>query len=363
MPRIVRIGILACVLGSFLLGSTAPAQLSHSYRWKKGPSFLALLQGDHVVWQFNHLGDGKEKGCPYFHPLGTTEGAVLTDRQPADHPWHRGLRFAWKKIDGVAGYWSWPEGLDRWPDHNGMTEVTSVHVMSRPDFSARFELVLVYHPPGAPPVLTEHRVISVSPPDADGTYRIDWCGEFQAGAEGALLDRTPIPGEPGGKPWGGYAGLQFRLAPRKELSQWALRNSVGTTVAHGIDDPRSKIRAGLLELHGKPAKWMRLSLVFRNGARADVALLDHPDNLRHPSRWHTSSMPNELIQTPLFTGPYRLKPHQRLTMRYRILVSSSRLTESAIAAEWEDFAGSKEEPSSSPVPTERRPTSAGGSDE
>ena len=54
--------------------------------WRETPASLALLSGDRVVWQFNHLRDGKEKGCPYFHPLATMEGAVLTDLRPADHP-------------------------------------------------------------------------------------------------------------------------------------------------------------------------------------------------------------------------------------------------------------------------------------
>ena len=84
--------------------------------WRETPASLALLSGDRVVWQFNHLRDGKEKGCPYFHPLATMEGAVLTDLRPADHVWLRGLRFAWKKINGLEGYWTWPEGRERWPD-------------------------------------------------------------------------------------------------------------------------------------------------------------------------------------------------------------------------------------------------------
>ena len=337
MGRLAATLALAFGLGAFFPCQSAAGQTESDYRWKEGPSFLALMKGDQIVWQFNHLEDGKEKGCPYFHPLCTTRGAELTDRRPADHRWHRGLRFAWKKIDGLGGYWTWPEGLERWPEDVGTTEVTSVSIAKNADFSARFELTLTYHAPQSPPALTEHRVISVSAPDADGTYRIDWSGEFLAGPKGAFLDRTPIPGEPDGKPWGGYAGLQFRVAPRTQLASWGLQNSTGLRTHHAAGEPRSAVRSSLLKLHGKPADWMRISLRFRDGKRADVVMFDHPGNLRHPSRWHTSSMPNELIQTPLFTGPYRVAAGERFTMRYRIVIASSEIGGGEIAAEWKAF--------------------------
>ncbi|MFO7902280.1 MAG: DUF6807 family protein [Pirellulaceae bacterium] len=59
--------------------------------WRETPGALALMNGDRVVWQFNHLQDGSEKGCPYFHPLATMEDAVLTDLRPDDHLWRRSM--------------------------------------------------------------------------------------------------------------------------------------------------------------------------------------------------------------------------------------------------------------------------------
>ncbi len=318
--------------------SDEPHQLASTLHWKRNTASVALMNGDRVVWQFNHLADGKEQGVPYFHPLATLEGAVLTDRKPADHLWHRGLRFAWKKINGLEGYWAWPEGLQRWPENNGMTEVTQVKASTNADYSARFELELTYHPPGQPPVLTEKRTIDVGCPDSRGTYRIDMTCVFTASSQDALLDRTPIPGEPDGKPWGGYAGLQFRVAPREKLAAWSLQAAGKPAIRHKIDAPRSVVRDDLLKQHGKQAKWMKVGLEFRDGKRGGVVLLDHPGNLRHPTNWHVSSMPNELIQTPLFASPYRLPAGKQLTMRYRILVYSSELAPAEIGRIWQQFA-------------------------
>lgn len=309
----------------------APASASR-LSWRETGASLALLREGRVVWQFNHLRDGSERGCPYFHPLATLDGAVLTDLRPDDHRWHRGLRFAWKKINGLDGYWTWPEGLDRWPDDTGQTEVTAARVIPGTDFSARFELELSYHPPGKTADLTEKRTIRVSAPDREGSYRIDWHGVFTAGERGAVLDRTPIPGETDGKRWGGYAGLQLRLPPRVQLSRWALLNSENISVANEIGST-----GGLERVHGRKARWLQVTLDFVDGRTASAALFDHPGNLRHPVVWHAISMSNELIQTPLYHGPHTLQAGETLTFRYRIVVRPGRAETARLEDEWKQF--------------------------
>lgn len=320
-------------------GTEAARHLS----WRQTSAALALMNGEQVVWQFNHLRDGSERGTPYFHPLATLDGTVLTDLHPDDHPWHRGLRFAWKKINGLDGYWSWPEGLESLPEDDGSTDVTAVKVAPGKDHSARFELELSYHPPGEPPALTEKRIISVSAPDKNGSYQIDWRSVFTAGPQGAILERTPIPGEPDGKPWGGYAGMHLRVAKRENLTAWALLNSEGIKIASKMDRDAVEQKKSLEQAHGKPARWLALTLDFTSGKRAGVTLFDHPGNLRHPAAWHVSSMPHELIQTPLFHGPYTLEAGKTLKFRFRIQVHSGEADKSLLENQWKDFESSKTE--------------------
>jgi len=308
--------------------------------WRQTPASLALLSGDKVVWQFNHLRDGKEKGCPYFHPLATTEGAVLTDLRPGDHLWHRGLRFAWKKINGLEGYWTWPEGTERWPDKElGRTEVTAVKVAANGDFSARFELEINYHPPGHPADLTEKRIIDVSAPDRKGNYHIDWHGVFMGGVKGAVLDRTPIPGEENGKWFGGYAGLQFRVPHHDRFTTWTISNSEGTAVASNAKAISVETRKRLEPLHGKPARWVDLTLDMVDGKAGGATIMDHPGNLRHPPAWHIAAMPHEFHQAPLFTGPYTLGAGEELPFRFRILVHAGPLRKTEMGHRWEEFVG------------------------
>jgi hypothetical protein len=336
----VTLSTAFCLAAAGVLNAEEATKEKRELAWRETPASLALLRGDRVVWQFNHLRDGKEKGCPYFHPLATMEGAVLTDLRPADHLWHRGLRFAWKKINGLEGYWTWPEGETRWPDKPmGHTDVTAVKVAANGDFSARFELEISYHPPDQPADLTETRIIEVSAPDTKGNYHIDWHGVFTGGADCAVLDRTPILGEENGKWFGGYAGLQFRLPHHEHFSTWTVSNSEGVAVASKADAISVESRQRLEPLHGKPARWVDLTLEMANGTVGGATIMDHPGNLRHPPAWHIAAMPHEFHQAPLFSGPYTLGAGEKMPFRFRILVHTGPLRKTEMGDRWEKFVG------------------------
>ena len=55
-----------------------------------------------LLWQLNHPKTGVH---PWFHPLATPSGVEITRNRPWDHPWHRGLWFSWKYVNGV-NFWN-----------------------------------------------------------------------------------------------------------------------------------------------------------------------------------------------------------------------------------------------------------------
>ena len=288
-----------------------------AYAWRQTDGSLAMLNHGRVVWQLNF---DKKVGKPYFHPVCLTDGTELTWHRPPDHPWHYGLWFSWKYINGL-NYWEEDRetGLSE-----GRTEIRHVEVKPGDDYSADVAMELSYHPPGAPAVLMEDRRIGVSAPDDQGTYRIDWSSRFTAGDANVLLDRTPIPGEKDGQSWGGYAGLSVRLA--KNLSGWQLADS----------EDRKDLAA-----HGQNARWTDFSGQTAEGRAAGIAIFDHPDNLRHPS-------PGFVIMDPkvpfgyfspalLFNQPYILPARKSLTLRYRVLIHPGRADKNLLEREWKSF--------------------------
>lgn len=107
--------------------------------WKQTPASLALADGSRVVWQLNF--DPRE-GKPYFHPVTNPAGDVLTALRPADHPWHRGIWWSWKFINGL-NYWEENEqGISE-----GLTELRGTSVETREDFSALIRQEILFGGP------------------------------------------------------------------------------------------------------------------------------------------------------------------------------------------------------------------------
>lgn len=278
--------------------------------WKQTDHSLALARGGEVLWQFNYA---KAEGKPYFHPVRVA-GETVTDLRPADHPWHRGIWFSWKLINGVL-YWEEDPKTGTAP---GETELGEVKVTPGVDHSARFALKLAYHPPGQPPVLTEERTVEVSPPARDGSYRIDWRSVFTAGRADVKLDRTPVPGEKGGVDWGGYAGLSLRLAPA--LKAWRFADADGPVTGRAKD-----------------ARWMAFAGPTWRGS-AVLAVLDHPGSFRHPTPWYLINDMPYFSPAVLYRAPYTLPAGQMLTLRYRILLIPGKLDSAALEKEWRRYA-------------------------
>lgn len=278
-----------CVL-ALLLGRPAAADTND---WRQSDHALARLSGTNILWQI--IADPAQ-GKPYFHPLATPNGTCLTDLRPTDHPWHRGLWFSWKFINGL-NYWE-ENRLTQKSD--GATELVDAKLEPHDDGSATLKFSLRYHPWNEPAVLTEQRTLEVSAPD-NGSYEIRWRSEFTA-VTNVTLSRTPLPGEPGGAAWGGYAGLSLRLNPATR--NWIFSNS----------DSRS----GVTALHGKPADWVK----FSAGPHLPVvAIFDDAQNVRHPSPWYVNQTMPFFSPAPLFAQSLTLLPGGVLRLQYRIHIT------------------------------------------
>ena len=80
-----------------------------------------------TVWKFN-IANRENK--PFVHPLCLPDGRCFTDARPADHPWHLGLWFCWKFINGL-NYWEprGPAAGNLFPD--GMTVVKNFKIVPK----------------------------------------------------------------------------------------------------------------------------------------------------------------------------------------------------------------------------------------
>lgn len=306
------LGMVVCsVLFQTGLSSQGVNAGEAAYSWKREETSLALSKGGKTVWKL--VADPKEPKS-WFHPLATVDGDVLTAFEPADHPWHRGLWFSWKFINGL-NYWEEDRTTKK---SEGMTEVTASTFKPADDFSARAELSISYHPPEQAPVMTELRKLVITKPDADGRYRIDWTSEFTAGNAPVALGRTPLAHEENGKPYGGYAGLSLRLPLQND--GWSVRTSEG--------------KNGAAASHGQAARWLDFS-----SPSGGIAIIDHPANPRRPTPWYVHDSKPMSFYSPavLFNEEMVLAAGQSLKLSYRILIHSKPMSAEEIETDFRSF--------------------------
>lgn len=280
-----------------------PREEARAFTWDKRPDSLALTVGGKVVWRLQH---GADTPFPHFDHMALAGWDNLVSKSPKDHVHHYAHWFSWKLINGV-NYWEFDKATGR---PVGATRCSDVSAETRPDGSAKIAMKLSYAPPQGKPILSEDRILDISAPGARGDYRIDWRMEWTAGDAPVLLDRTPPPGEPDGKPHGGYGGLSIRFA--ENFGDWSVVDSGGVKGMEG---------------HGKRASASDFSGAM-GGRDCGVAILDHPRNPNAPTPWFLVMNPGVpfAYTNPafLFDSPKTIKAGEKLLLRYRVILHQGR---------------------------------------
>jgi Family of unknown function (DUF6807) len=252
---------------------------------------------------------------PYCHPVTTPAGHVLSRDAPANHPWHHGLWFTIKYVNG-DNFWETLDdfGVIRHADPPRVDDDSLVGALAwiRPD--------------GETVVLDERRRLTHTDLDASA-YAIDFSTELEA--RGALeLDRTPYQG------WGGYSGLAFR--GRADF------HDTGFSVDGGEQQEQEAIT-------GERGRWLDLSGLVGGAdgdAPAGLAIFDAPTNPNHPVPWygHTSGavygeegQSNFCNAAFLWDGPRSLTPGETLAFDYRVIVHDGVWSSEQLAAAYDTW--------------------------
>jgi hypothetical protein len=126
----------------------------------------------------------------------------------------------------------------------------------------------------------------------------------------------------------GVFGIRLRPVLQED------KNTAHITNADGL--------VGEKELWGKPSAWCDYSGVIGT-EKVGVAILDHPENPRHPVRWHArayglfaanpfglSVFTNDKSQN----GAVTIEKGQSLRYRYRVIIHEGDVKDADIAAAW-----------------------------
>ena len=268
-----------------------------------------------------HHGEGDR--VPFVWPIVGPGGVEVTRAFPmdkgrvgesSDHPHHTSLWFAHGDVNG-HDFWHDKDGARIAPA--GKAKVTeedgAVRVASRHRWVTGEDVQL----------LEEARTMTFR--DLEGGRAID-----------LDLRLTAITDVTFGDTKEGTFALRLHpaLRPKGDVARGTAMNSEGDEV-----------------IWGKRARWVDYWGPVPHGSQArvlGVAVLDHPDNLRHPTWWHARDYGlvganpfgvHHFERKPKGTGDHSLAKGETLRLRYRVLLHDGPGEQAAIDRHWREWAG------------------------
>jgi hypothetical protein len=190
---------------------------------------------------------------PYFHPLRTLGGSVVTLCRPNDHPWHKGVGMTLTKV-GDANFWggvTYRHGAGyTWIPNYGRQRHTRWVSRQQTDTGAQLSQEIAWEDFEGARLLSENRSLRISVVPAAGYWTLDLTMEIANAAGRPLRLGTYESSEQLTGSF--YTGLFWRL-PREFLDHINTLhyNAVGAVFCEGCppNDPA---------MHGTAARWVAL---------------------------------------------------------------------------------------------------------
>ena len=286
----------------------------------RGDTALTARWDDRELFRYVYLPDDPqaESPRPYFHPVRTLRGDLVTVYRPHDHVWHKGIALSLPHV-GAENFWGGPTfragRYVQLPNDGAMRhESFEAHPRLGKDGVAGFDERLRWvTESGQVPVTERRRVAAAAWPDADA-----WVLAFETALTNAA-DAGIDVGSPTteGRPNAGYGGLFWR-GPRSFTG-----GTVVTPDGTGGD-----------ELMGNRGPW--LAFAGRHdgsGGASTLVFRDAPGNFCYPTQWFVRSTPFAAIcPAPFFDKVRTLAPGETLTLTYQVVVASGELGPAGCAA-------------------------------
>jgi hypothetical protein len=278
---------------------------------------------------------GPEVAKPYLWPLRAASGTYVTRMWPMqkveeeagiqkpDHPHQRGMWFAHAKVNDLD-FWNIAP-LDQrpynQPDRGKIVLKKLGEVKSGKDkgsIASTFNWTNVK----GDVLLTESRLMTFY---ADPTLRtIDFDITLTAVTKVVFGDEKD-----------GVFGIRLRPILQEDKGTGHITNADGLV--------------GEKQLWGKPSAWCDYSGEIHD-EKVGIAILDHPENLRHPVRWHARAYGlfaanpfglAALTNDKSLNGEVTLEPGKSLRYRYRLIIHPGDAESADIAGLWQKYSAGK----------------------
>jgi Family of unknown function (DUF6807) len=246
-----------------------------------------------------------ESPRPYFHPVRTLTGNVVTIYRPHDHVWHKGISLSLPHVD-KENFWGGPTfrngGYVQLPNDGAMIHENFDDISEKDDVVRFDERLRWVTESGHQPVTERRRVAAtIWPSDAAWLLAFETTMTNDSGADIVIGSPTTE-----GRPDAGYGGLFWR----------GPRSFTGGTVL-------TREGAGGDEIMGRRGPWLAFAgLHDGEGGASTLVFRDAPRNFSYPSQWFVRSTPFAAVcPAPFFDKEHTLVAGASLTLRYDVVIA------------------------------------------
>ncbi len=245
---------------------------------------------------------------PYFHPLYTLAGNVVTGFRPADHAWHHGLSMTVAYLSG-ENFWGGPtyirdQGYTQLANNGRQVHDTWEEITHTPQRIALAER-LTWITQRGDRWIDELRQIEVNTIDPERGF---WCLDMRFRLRNCAGHDLEF-GSPTtqGRPQAGYGGLFWRGGDDFPGGTVLIE---GGHCAEGDE----------MAIQGQRGAW----LAYVSPAHtATLILADQPANPRYPNQWFIRASSTAYVCCAfMFDRVFTLAPDADLALAYRIIVAN-----------------------------------------
>lgn len=273
---------------------------------------------------------GKDVTKPYLHPLRAATGTYVTRMWPMekvdeeasiakpDHPHQRGLWFAHDNVNGLD---FWNNEASYTSPNRGKIVLVKVDSVRSGKTSGSIAANFDWTSLEGHKLLSEFRVMTFYGDDKVRTIDFD-------------ITLTPLETVVFGDTKDGVFGIRMRPVLQEDKGTGHIVNADGL--------------AGEKEVWSKPSNWCDYWGSIGD-EKVGIAILDHPDNLHHPVRWHARAyglfaanpFGSAAFDKSLPKSPTTVEAGQKLRFHYRVIIHSGDATSADIASRWKQYIAGK----------------------
>jgi len=282
-----------------------------------GDRAVTALWGGAELFRYTYLPDDPqlESPRPYFHPVRTLAGDLVSVYRPHDHVWHKGIALSLPNV-GSENFWGGPtfrQGAYIQAANDGSVRHDSFQRAEATDDAVRLDERLSWVTQSGQLLITERRRVAATAWADDKAWTLAFETTLTNVSGAGIVIGSPTTE---GRPDAGYGGLFWR-GPRSFTG--------GLVVTEDV--------AGGEELMGRRARWLAFAGQHDGDGRwSTLVFRDAQENFSFPSQWFVRSTPYACVcPAPFFDTEYAHPAGTSLTLRYDIAVADGALDAAACA--------------------------------